>query len=188
VENFQKVRAKDPIVNLQDISRIEILINVPELTMAELREKREGDVVVRFDSIPGKKFPLKVKEFSTEADPATQTYQVVFVMDQPAEANILPGMTASVTAKGNTAPAKEFILVPAIAVLDAPGNHPYVWVFDAKAGVVHKHEVKIGRLQGSSAIQILDGLNPGEQIVVAGVTKLQDGMKVRPWEKQREGK
>ena len=188
VENFQKVRAKDPIVNLQDISEIEILVDVPELIMAELKEKSEGDVVVQFDSIPGKKFPLKVKEYSTEADPATQTYQVVFVMNQPAEANILPGMTASVTAKSSAAKSRPYILVPAIAVLDAPGNHPYVFVYDAKAGVVHKREVRIGRLQGSSSIHILDGLKPGEQIVTAGITKLEDGMKVRPWEKQREGK
>ena len=156
--------------------------------MAELKEKSEGDVVVQFDSIPGKKFPLKVKEYSTEADPATQTYQVVFVMNQPAEANILPGMTASVTAKSSAAKSRPYILVPAIAVLDAPGNHPYVFVYDAKAGVVHKREVRIGRLQGSSSIHILDGLKPGEQIVTAGITKLEDGMKVRPWEKQREGK
>ncbi len=190
VENYQKVKAKDPIVNLQDISKIEILVDVPELVMAAIRERGGGNAVVQFDSIPGKKFPLKLKEFSTEADPATQTYQVVFVMDQPSEANILPGMTASVTATSAEAAGtpSSFILIPAIAVLDAPGNHPYVWVYDAKEGVVHRREVKIGRLQGSSSIQILDGLKPGEQIVVAGVTKLTEGMKVRPWEKQREGK
>jgi multidrug efflux pump subunit AcrA (membrane-fusion protein) len=110
-------------------------------------------------------------------------------MDQPAEANILPGMTASVTATGRSDSAGQaWILVPAIAVLDAPGDHPYVYVYDAGAGAVRMREVKIGRLEGSASIQILDGLRPGEQIVVAGVTKLSDGMKIRPWEKQREGK
>ena len=189
VENFQKVQAKEPIVSLQDISRIEVLVDVPELVMAALKEHGAGKVVARFDSIPGKEFPLEVKEFSTEADPATQTYQVVFVMDQPTEANILPGMTASVTATGPPDSAtRSWILIPAIAVLDAPGDHPYVWVYDPDAGVVHRREVKIGRLEGSSNIQILDGLKPGEQIVIAGVTKLSDGTKVRPWEKQREGK
>ena len=36
VENFQKVQAKEAIANLQDITRIEILVNVPELLMATL--------------------------------------------------------------------------------------------------------------------------------------------------------
>lgn len=190
VENFQKVKAKDPIVNLQDISRIEVLVDVPELVMATIKEKGTGKVVARFDSIPGKNFPLELKEYSTEADPATQTYQVVFEMDQPAGANILPGMTASVIATSMAAESASgaYILIPAIAVLDAPENHPYLWIYDATAGVVHKREVKVGRLQGSSSIQILEGLKPGEQIVIAGVTKLTEGMKVRPWEKQREGK
>lgn len=190
VENFQKVRAKDPIVNLQDISRIEVLVDVPELFIAEIRESRTRKIMARFESIPGKEFPLETKEYSTEADPATQTYQVVLVMDQPREANILPGMTATVTAtsRGLEGKARTDILVPALAVLDAPGNHPYVWVLDPEAGVVHRKEVKIKSLEGSGSIRILDGINPGETIVVAGVTKLEEGMKVRPWEKQREGK
>ncbi len=189
VENFQKVQAKEPIVNLQDISRIEILVDVPELVMAAIKSNRTGKVVARFDSIPGMEFPLKLKEYSTEADPATQTYQVVFVMDQPSEANILPGMTVSVSAV--SAPDRDkssWILIPAIAVLNDPDNNSYVYVYDSQSGSVHKRKVRIGRLEGSSSVQVFDGLKVGEQIVIAGVTQLSNGMKVRPWEKQREGK
>ena len=190
VENFQKVRAKDPIVNLQDISRIEVLVDVPELIIAEIRESRTIKTMARFESIPGKEYPLEIKEYSTEADPATQTYQVVLIMDQPREANIFPGMTATVnaTSRGLEGKARTDILVPALAVLNAPGNQPYVWVLDPEEGVVHRKEVKIESLEGSGSIRILDGINHGETIVVAGVTKLEEGMKVRPWEKQREGK
>jgi RND family efflux transporter MFP subunit len=189
VENFQKVMAKDPIVNLQDISRIEVLVDVPELFIAEIRESRAIKIIARFESILGKECPLETKEYSTEADPATQTYQVVLIMDQPREANILPGMTATVTAtsRGAEGKGRTDIFVPAIAVLVASGN-PYVWGLDPKAGVVHRKEVKIGSLEGSGSIRILDGLQPGDTIVVAGVAELEEGMKVRPWEKQREGK
>ncbi|MEA1947411.1 MAG: efflux RND transporter periplasmic adaptor subunit [Thermodesulfobacteriota bacterium] len=190
VENFQKVMAKDPIVNLQDISRVEVLVDVPELIIAEIREESgTKKIMARFESIPGKEFPLEIKEYSTEADPATQTYQVVLIMDQPREANILPGMTATVTATSRRAEGKgrTDIFVPAIAVLVASGN-PYVWGLDPKAGVVHRKEVKIGSLEGSGSIRILDGINPGDTIVVAGVAELEEGMKVQPWEKQREGK
>ncbi len=190
VENFQKVRAKDPIVNLQDISVIEILVNVPELFIAEIRDPSDNKIIARFESIPNRSFPLTIKEYSTEADPATQTYQVVFTMKQPDEANILPGMTATVittTKKAGDESGQE-ILVPADAVLDAPGDHPYVWLFDQKTGTARKKEVKIGSLDGSSSIRILDGLTSGDILIIAGVTKLEDGQKVRLWEKQREGK
>lgn len=189
VENYYEVRAKEPIVDLQDISRIEVLVDVPELIMAAVRENSAKKVTARFESIPGKEFPLELKEYSTEADPATQTYQIVFVMDQPKEANIFPGMTATVTAvyQKSLEERGPDIIIPANAVLDAPKDKPYVWVFDPTAGVVHKRFVKIGRLKDSGSIRILEGLKPKEIIVVAGVTQLKEGMKVRPWEKQREG-
>ncbi len=190
VENFQKVQANEPIVNLQDITRIEILVNVPELLMADLRNNRNHEITVVFESIPGKEYELSVKEYSTQADPATQTYQVVLVMDQPAEANILPGMTAMVTArKGADADAgAQTIIIPAIAVMDAPGDKPYVWLLDKEKTTVRQMPVSIGRLEGSGNIVVKEGLKGGETLVISGITQLEEGMKVRPWEKQREGK
>ncbi len=189
VENYYKVQAKEPIVNLQDISEIEILVNVPELVIADIRSRNSVILKGYFEFLPGKSFPLKVKEFSTQADPATLTYQVVLIMKRPEGANILPGMTGWVNYVQDTDSRKASrITIPAIAVLDAPGDHPYVWVYDEKAGVVHKREVKISSLDGSADIIIEKGLKPGEKVVIAGVTKLKEGEKVRPWEKQREGK
>ncbi len=191
VENFQKVQAKEPIVNLHDITRIEILVNVPEQVMAEIRNRKDKHTIVAtFDAIPGKEFPLQIKEYSTQADPATQTYQVVLVMDQPREANILPGMTALVTARTTreAGTGDRSIIIPAIAVLDAAGDRPYVWVLDPKTGTVHRRFVTVGRIVGSRDIVIRKGFKGGETIVVAGQTQLEEGMKVRPWEKQREFK
>ena len=190
VENFQKVQAKEPIVNLQDITRIEVLVNVPELLMADLKNRKEQKIQAAFETIPGKTFKLAVKEFSTQADPATQTYQVVLVMNQPAEANILPGMTAMVTAEAGkeTEAGAPAIVIPAIAVLDAPGNKPYVWLLDKDTSTARKVPVTIGRLEGSKNIVVKEGLKGGETLIIAGITQLEEGMKVRPWEKQREGK
>jgi len=190
VENFQKVQAKEPIANLQDITRIEILINVPELLMADLRKRPDQQVHATFETIPDKTFELAIKEYSTQADPATQTYQLVLVMDQPAEANILPGMTSMVTAQaGQEGDAvAQTIIIPAIAVMDAPGNQPFVWLLNTKQSTVHKAQVSIGRMEGSENIFIKEGLKGGETVIIAGITQLEEGMKVRPWEKQREGK
>ncbi len=191
VENFQKVQAKEPIVNLQDITRIEILVNVPEQLMAAIRNRAEvPKIYATFETIPGKKFPLEIKEYSTQADPATQTYQVVLVMDQPDEANILPGMTAMVTAEGvaDHAASGQAPLIPAFAVMDAPGNQPYVWVLDPETSTARRQNVRIGRLEGSENVFVEEGLKGGETIIIAGLTQLEEGMKVRPWEKQRERK
>lgn len=189
VENFEKVEAKQPIVYLQLIDQLEILIDVPELMMAQFRQSGTVEVMAEFDAAAGNQYPLIVKEFSTDADPATQTYQVVLTMDQSQEANILPGMTAKVTASaGNSSGAGETsIFIPAIAVLNDADNQDYVYLFDRETKTVKKIPVSIGSLEGSQNVLIEEGLKGGEEIVIAGITKLQDGMKVRPWESQREG-
>jgi len=189
VENYQKVQAKQPIVFLHDINQIEILVDVPELIIAELRENKElTKAWAEFQAAPGKKYPLKMKEFSTKADPATQTYQVVLTMDQPKEANILPGMTCTVVSElsGNAKTAAG-IKIPAIAVLNDADGKSYVWVLDKKKMTVHKTVVKVGPLTGSEDIVVTEGLKGGETIVTAGITQLREGMKVRPWKAQKKG-
>lgn len=188
VENFQKVKEKEPIVYLQLIDQVEILIDVPELLMAQMRSKENVDVFAEFDAAAGEQYSLEIKEFSTDADPATQTYQVVLVMDQPEEANILPGMTAKVTAKGDEGAAGDVnIIVPAIAVLNDADGKNYLWVFNSDNKTVTKTPIELGNLEGSDNALVTEGLQGGEEIVMAGVTKLEDGMEVRPWETQREG-
>ena len=190
VEKHQKVRAQEPIANLQDIRQIEILVDIPELMMAAVREDQQVSVSASFEAIPNKTFPLTLKEFSTQADPATQTYQAVLLMDQPQEAEILPGMTATVeanVAKKETDTA-DSIVIPAIAILNDAGNKTFIWVLNKESNTAHKRNVTVGRLKGSKNILITEGLQGGETVITAGVTQLEEGMQVRPWEKQREGK
>ncbi len=188
VENFQKVTEKEPIVYLQLIDKLEILIDVPELMMAQFKQGGDLEVTAEFDSVPGNLYPLTVKEFSTDADPATQTYQVVLVMDQPEEANILPGMTAKVTVMSKEGtPGDNTILVPAIAVLNDADGKNYLWVFNRDSKTVTKTDIELGNLSGSKNVLVVGGLQGGEEVIISGVTKLQDGMEVRPWENQREG-
>jgi len=179
VENFQEVRAKDPIVGLDDISSVEILIDVPELVMATIREGRGGRAVAEFAAAPGKQYPLKLKEFATRADPKTQTYQLVLQMPQPGDIRVLPGMTATVTGTTGAREASQAApVVPAAAVTaDASGN-PRVWVVDKATMKVHARAVKTGNLAGTESIEIVEGLEPGETIAVSGVSRLREGMQV----------
>jgi multidrug efflux system membrane fusion protein len=185
VDNFQDVKPKQPILALEDISQVELLVNVPENVIALTKSAKGEDIraVVQFPTAPGKQFPLQLKEYATKSDPATQTYQVVLQMPQPEDINIFPGMTASVTLSlGSSAAPDKQMLIPAIAVVAKPDGTSYVWVVDPKEMMVHSQNVNVGAITGSKDIQILEGLKGGETIVVAGVLKLQEGMKVRLWD------
>ncbi|BBO69470.1 hemolysin D [Desulfosarcina alkanivorans] len=181
VENFQEVQAKQPIVFFQDLSRIEVLVDAPETVVATLRQGEEIEATATFSAAPDRQFPLELKEFSTEADPQTQTYQVVLVMDRPEGINVLPGMTATVTGKqAGIGCSAARIVIPAIAVTEGADQKPYVWVLESQM-TVSKKGVRVGEMTGSEDIVILEGLSGGEKIVTSGVTKLKEGMQVSIW-------
>ena len=187
VDNFQEVKPKQPILALEDISHVELLIDVAENVMAVARN--EGDDAIHaaaeFPTARGKKFNLEIKEYATRADPATQTYQVVLEMPQPDNISILPGMTATITVSlGRQSAMGKAVVIPAIAVLAEPSGQSFVWVVDTKELTVKRQEVKVGMISGSDNIDVTEGLEGGETIAVAGILQLQDGMKVRLWEQQ----
>ena len=190
VEDAQEVQADEPVVRLQDINHVEMLVEAPEPLLAEVREIGWDNVsaVAGFPMAPGKEFPLKLKEEATAADPATGAYRVVLEMEKPNEIELPPGATATVSLSGTgneigTGP----VLIPAIAVTTDPDGKDYVWLVDTATLRVHRQEVRIGRLAGTDQIQVSRGLGGGERIVVAGVTRLAEGQRVRLWEDQEAG-
>jgi multidrug efflux system membrane fusion protein len=182
VDSFQEVRAKQTVFTLDDLSVVEVVVEVPESLMALVRSPGTYVVYAEFAPAPGKRYPLTLKEYATRGDPKTLTYQVTFQMPQPKERiNILPGMTANVMAepkKGAVLP----IVVPAVAVFSQEGGSPHVWVVKPEAMTVHLRKVKTGDLVGTNGIEIVEGLQRGETIAVSAVSLLREGMKVQKLE------
>jgi multidrug efflux system membrane fusion protein len=176
-DNFAEVRAKEPIVSLQDISIVEVLVDVPEMVMATLRQGDNVKVFAEFVSAPGRQFDLVLKEFTTEADQRTQTYQVTLTMDQPEGVNIFPGMTGTVTAVSEAA-AGDAVMVPAAALAADKSGSSHIWVVDPDSMTVSLRPVTTGALTGSDSILVTEGLRPGETIAVSAVSTLRKGMKV----------
>ena len=186
VENFEDVQAKAPIVSIQDISEIEILVDVPESVMVTLKQGAKKIVVAEFAAAPGKQYPLTLKEYSTEADSRTQTYQVTLLMTQPEDITVLPGMTANVvgTTEAGQTEVMTTIIIPAAAVFADETGTSHVWIADRDAMTVHKRQVETGSLTGAADISIISGIEPGETIAITGVTQLRENMKVSDLAKQ----
>ncbi len=184
VDNFQDVRAKQPVVSLQDVSSVEIHINLPEAMMAMARDKKDAIAMAEFSTAPGKQYKLSVKEFSTRADPQTQMFRITLLMKQPEDINVLPGMTANVVITGaSTEDTGDQIVIPAIAVFADESGTSHVWVVNPKTMKTHRRKVTTGNLTGKESIRITDGITPGEMIAIAGVTQLREGMEVRAMDK-----
>ncbi|MCP4593119.1 MAG: efflux RND transporter periplasmic adaptor subunit [bacterium] len=188
IDSFENVNARQPIVSLQQIDHVEIVVNVPEERV--VRAERNGEqsrfrFVATFEYLPGREFDVEVKEFSTEADPATQTYAATFVMPAPKDALILPGMTATIRECQKEPEATDAVAfaIPVDAVpLDGLGNY-FVWAVKDTGegtGTVHRVDVQVGEMVGDD-ILVLAGVKPSDRIALAGVHLLEEGQQVRPF-------
>jgi len=193
-EDFQNVRAKEPILIFQDTSTLEIDVNVPErdfirmepgLSLEQRTERVKPRIAV--SSIPGELFSAKLKSFTTTADPVTRTYKVTFTFENPPTFNILPGMTARVILSRpeggiNGMQGNADMLIPAVAVAADENANAYVWRVDKVSMTVSRTPVTLGDMSGSD-IRISSGLDVGDRIAISGAAHLQEGMKVRPLDK-----
>ena len=179
VENFEDVRAKQPIVRLLDASRIEMTVDIPESLISLAPQVKE--VTVIFDPFPDREILAEIKEIGTEASATTRTYPVTLIMDQPKGITILPGMAGKATGRRveEMAADQTSVEIPVSATFTAgTGGQSFVWVIDEAAKTVSQREVEVGELT-NRGIQVLEGLNSGEWIAIAGVHSLKDGQKVR---------
>jgi len=183
VDNYQFVRARQPVARLIDHSQIEMIVNIPEnlIHHADYLKAAGKVFIVRFDPFPDRKFEAEIKEIGKEPSRTTRTYPVTLIMDQPEDIKILPGMAGKATRVVTVPDMKDQsgIIIPETAVF-SPDNSDttYVWVIDDQAKTVSKRQVKVGELL-DTGIAIADGLTPSEWIATAGVHYLQEGQQVR---------
>ncbi|RTZ76636.1 MAG: hypothetical protein DSZ01_07875 [Gammaproteobacteria bacterium] len=178
VENFTEVKAKQPVLSLQDTKHLEVVVDVPEDVVIGEKPDREMKMVATFSAKPGLELPVTLREYATRADPETLTYRVIFALPEITGANILPGMTARVTFTPKAEGGKQRFSIPASALLEADGKQ-WVWVIDPDTHAVSRREVKADK-SGDGKVSVHSGVEPGELIAVAGVHHLKQGMVVKP--------
>lgn len=179
VENFETIRAEQPIVRVVDNTRVEFRINIPETLISLLPAIQ--NVRIRFDAYPDAEITAEVYEVGSEASEVTRTYPVTLVMDQPPDFEILPGMAGRAMGEAATpvADRSNVPVVPVTAVF-APqaGGASHVWSVD-DSGRVSLRQVETGRLV-SGGVEVTSGLESGQLIAAAGVHFLTEGQTVKP--------
>lgn len=195
VDNRQNVQAQQAILNIQAVETADIIFQLPESIVARINRQRENSDVytpqVLFDSHPDQLFDTRIREFDTEADPKTQSYQVTLTMDRPKTFPVLEGMTVTILLDlsqlmtlNNNIPVlpAEAIFVPADQPLES--SQRFVWKLNPATMSVHRQAVVIGRIT-AMGIEVTEGVADGDEIVTAGVHFLTEGQAVRRLEKER---
>jgi RND family efflux transporter MFP subunit len=183
VERFEDVDVKQTVFTLQDVTTLQVKIDLPESLVRGLRSNTPDDppvpVYATFEGQNDRRLPLTLAEVSTRADPQTQTFEVTFNMAPPEGFVVLPGMTATVTADLSSrlieAGGSHWVPVSAVVADSALGSR--VWVLDPATMTVRAVAVEVGGMQGDQ-VELRSGLAGGEEIVSVGASYLAEGMRV----------
>ncbi|MET7876661.1 efflux RND transporter periplasmic adaptor subunit [Micromonospora sp. DT68] len=175
-----QVTAGTPVLTVVDIGQLGLLAEVDETDV--LLVKPGVTATVELDAVTGASYDATVRSVDVLPTNSAQggvTYRVRLALgagklaeDEPAPTP-RPGMNAIVRLRVRE--AADAVTVPASAVFSADGRDA-VWVVrDGKAG---RAPVTVG-VQGPDLVQILDGVQPGDRIVVRGTDQVRDGQEVR---------
>ena len=170
--------AKAPLVEMFAQSSLVIRFAVPEAQAAAVREDTRLTVVL--DAHAGHPLSARLVRVYPELDRRMRTRTVeAEVVDPP---GLLPGMFGRVTLPVET--ADDAIVVPGEAVVVAPNGRRIVFV--AEEGRAVQRRVTVG-IEAEGLVQVLDGVEVGEKVIVAGQGNLKDGAAIRLPEPRQTG-
>ena len=158
-----------PVVDLVDLGKIKIYVDVPEHYAVMIAPNNE--VKVRVKSVSDNPIAGKIDAVLPQGDPDSRTFPVKMTIENP-DYKIKSGMEVMVTF--NLAEQKNALLVPKDAVVTSGDNRLVIMVSDGKAVPV---PVKIlGYYDGDVAVE--GNLAPGTQVVIRGNERLRPGQPV----------
>ncbi|MCW2245985.1 multidrug efflux system membrane fusion protein [Azospirillum fermentarium] len=168
----------NPIVTLTDLSRLFVNFSLPEQALPRLSIGQKVRVLT--DAFPGRTFDAVITTVEPQVSTDTRAIKVQATVGN-AEGLIRPGMFAHVEV---VEPPKPGVLVVPDTAVDYTVYGDSVFVVHAKAGDGGKEALTVARVPVKTGprhvgiVEILDGLKPGERVVVSGQLKLSEGAAV----------
>ena len=161
-----------PVISFISNEITDISVNA---SVRDIEYIKNAENIVFKDSTSDKIYNLKIKSIAQNPDSINLTYPVVFTFSELSENDkFLSGQTGTVTIAVKNK-EKEEILIPINAVFEDKGSNVYLF----KDGKAVKTPIELGELRETDKISVVKGLKTGDKVIVAGVSKLADGDKVK---------
>ena len=160
-----------PVLVVMQINTLKVTLAISEKYFPVVRNGMEA--IIRADMYPDKEYPGKVTLIYPAIDPATRTFKIEITIPNP-KGELRPGMFTRTELNFGSI---EGIMVDDVAIQKQMGtNDKYVFV--AKGGVAERRLVTTG-MQIGSKVNILTGVNPGDKVITAGISRLMNGTEIR---------
>jgi len=165
--NGDMYSGQKPVLVVMSINPVKIMINVSESNYSNIKLGMPIDV--KFDIFQGAKFQGKVSLIYPTIDDKSRTFPVEIKLTNNNN-KIRPGMFARVTLQFGKV---KRVVVPDQSIIKQSGSGArFVYVYNE--GKVQYKPIEMGR-RIDSDYEIISGITAGDQVVVAGQSKLVDG-------------
>jgi len=159
----------DPIAEILEIDKLKGVIGIPESDVSAVRPLEVVDISIQ--ALDNRIISAKKYVLSSSPETFARIYNLELEIDN-SDGDILAGMfiRADIVKKQ----VDDTLIVPFYSVVSR-NNEQYVFV--EEDGIAKKRMVTLGIME-KWMVQILDGLNPDENLVIEGHRDVEDGQKV----------
>ena len=171
VEVGDLIRPNQQVLELADLEPLLARIHVPEKRMHQIREGQEARVLI--ESLPDEKFAGEIRMISPGVDPQSGTVKVTLEIPD-ALGRLKPGMFASVSII--TDRHLNTLIIPKKGLIIETDEDDVYVVAEGKA---RRTRVELGFVEGDQ-VEVVQGLEEGNQVITVGQDGLKNGMAVRP--------
>lgn len=165
------VEVAQELVNIVNLNPIKVDFRVPETELSQLAPGQA--IEIRLDAFPGESFRGEVIAIDPQIDVSGRNVLLRAEVPNP-ELKLRPGLFARLSLELEQ--REDALLVPEQA-LWPQGDQQFV--FRVEEGQAKLVQVETG-IRRAGQVEIVSGLEAGDQIVTAGQLKLYDGAKVAP--------
>ena len=169
VKTGNLVGVHESLYRVTALSPLLAVMHVPERALATLALGQETQVMV--DAWEGQSFAGQITRISPIVDADTGTFKVTAELSNE-DSRLKPGMFGRVAVVYDS--YNDVTVVPKEAILSEDGVDA---VFVIEDQIVRRQELVTGYVNGA-VVQVIAGVEPGQQVVVAGQGSLREGTHV----------
>jgi len=162
-----------PILTIEQMQPVKVMVNISESDFTKVHEGEK--VQVKCDVYGDETFTGKIHLIHPSIDPSTRTF-ISEITIANTDNRVRPGMFARVFMDFGM---QTHVVVPDRAVVKQSGSgNKYIYVYHPDNKTVTYNRVELGRRIDNS-YEVISGVSNGDNVVIAGQSRLADGVKVQ---------
>ncbi|NKF52573.1 efflux RND transporter periplasmic adaptor subunit [Shewanella sp. WXL01] len=170
------VTPSEQITTLDDVTKIKLDFSVPERFIQDLQEGKQ--IIAETVAFPDKIFKGTVTSIDSRINPTTRAVTVRAIVPND-DYKLIPGMLMKVNLIKQS---REALLLPESAIIPIQNKH-YVYLVNNE-NKVERVAVSLG-LRTRGWVEIIDGIQVGDPVIIRGILKVRPGAEVTPEEAER---